>query len=346
MKKLMIFFFCMFCISLGNTQTRTLISNQSWIENLQREFDERTYMTDQGFGSSVTEARDRAIQNLTERMIADISTVRVTTRSISERIETQSGNRTDIVIRGQSHESETNINTNVKLIGVEIRVSPIQDDGMYYAFVYMNRRQSAERYRDLINNNVTSIISLIDDARNSMGQLLAIQRFREATELAYETEMLYIIYGVLNPTVSITRPEYGDYKNATEVRIASDEVSRNFAIRVNVRGDANNRIRSAITSAINDMGFNATTTGNALYLLEAELILEEAESNNPNFVFYRYSLNYTLRDNQEQIIFSDSDTGREGASLEANARDAVLRDAVRTISKTGFSQKFKAFTEE
>ncbi|MCL2065803.1 MAG: hypothetical protein FWG98_15730 [Candidatus Cloacimonetes bacterium] len=346
MKKLMIFFFCMFCFSLGYTQTRTLISNQSWIENLQREFDERTYLTDQGSGSSTTEARDRAIQNLTERMIADVRTMRVTTRNISERNETQSGNRTDIVIRAQTHEGETNINTNVKLIGIEIRVSSIQDDGMYYAFVYMNRRQSADRYRDMINNNVSSIVSLIDDARNSMGQLLAIQRFREATDLAYETDMLYTIYGVLNPTVSISRPVYDTYLNATEVRIASDEVSRNFAIRVNVRGDVNNRIRSAITTAINNMGFNAIITGNALYLLEAELILEEAESTNPNFVFYRYVLNYTLRDNQGQIVFSDSDTGREGATIEANARETALRLAVRTIADSGFNEKFKEFLDE
>ena len=346
MKRLMIFLFCILCFSLSYTQTRTLISNQGWIENLQREFDERTYLTDQGRGNNIAEARDRAIQNLTERMIADVRTMRVTTRNISERNEIQSGNRTDMVIRTQTHEGETNINTNVRLIGIEIQVSPLQNDGSYYAFVYMNRRQSADRYRDMINNNVTSITSLIDDARGSMGQLLAIQRFREAAELAYETDMLYTIYGVLNPTVTIPRPVYGDFRNATEVRIAADEVNRNFAIRVNVRGDVNNRIRSAMTSAINNMGFNAITTGNALYLLEAEMILEEAESNNPNFVYFRYILNYTLRDSQGQIIFSDSDTGREGAAIQANARDATIRNAVRTITETGFSQKFKGFMDE
>ena len=346
MKKILIILFCLFCILPGKIDARTLVSNQRWVEDQQREFDERTYLTAQGSGVNSSEARDKAIQNITERMIADVRTMRVTTRNISERNEIQSGNRTDIVIRAQTHEGETNINTNVKLIGLDIRVSPIQDDGIYYAFVYMNRLQSADRYKDMISDNITSIINLIDDARNNLGQLLAIQRFREATDLANETDMLYTIYGVLNPTQTIQRPVYGDYTNATEVRIASDEVRKNFAIRVNVNGDVNNRIRSAMTSALNNMGFNAINTGNMLYSIEAELILEEAESSNQNFVYYRYILNYTLKDNTGKIIFAESDTGREGAAHEANAKDTTIRNAIKTIAENGFSEKFKAFLDE
>ena len=344
MKKIIIMFIILLLISLGISQTRRAVSNQYWIENLQKEYDERTYLTEQGSGDSIIEARDRAIQNLTERIIIDVKTIRVTTDNITERSETQSGSRTDIVIKAHTYEEETSISTNVKLIGTEIQVSPIQNDGKYYALVYMNRRQSADRYRDMINNNIASINSLIQDARRNMGQLLAIKRFSEAINLAYETEILYLVYGILEPSMSIPAPEYEYYKNATEIRIASDEIRRNSTIIINVKGDVNNRINAALTAVINNMGFNVVTTRNSLYLLETEMILQKAESNN-NYYFFRYIFNYTLRDNYGQIIFADSDSGREGATSELNARDVTIRTALKDIADTGFSEKFKSFID-
>jgi hypothetical protein len=346
MKRTIIFSIYLLCVLICHIEARTLVSNQRWVESKQREFDSRTYLTDHGSGSSEIEARDRAIQNLAERMIADVTTTRVTTRSVNERSEIQSGSRTDMVLRTQTHDGETNINTDVKLIGVEIQTSPVQDDGLYYAFVYINRKQGAERYRDMINNNITSIISIIDDTRGNLGQLFAIQRFREATALAYETDMLYVIQGVLEPTETINRPVYGDFRNPTEIRIASEELSRNFAIRVNVKDDINNRIRTAMISELNKIGLNAISQGNALYFLDVELILEESVANNNDYVFYRYVLNYSLRNNQGQIVFTGQDTGREGAASTTGAKETTLRSAVKTISEKGFIEKFKAFIEK
>ncbi|MCL2065092.1 MAG: hypothetical protein FWG98_12100 [Candidatus Cloacimonetes bacterium] len=336
-----------YSVSLKSSESRTLVSDNNWISEKQREYNERIYLTDMGSGVTIEEARVLAVQNLTERLIATLQGTRITRRNIEETSEIRNTGRQDLIIKGTTFSGGVDISTNVKLIGVEIIISPLQSDGRYYAFAYMNRQESAARYRQLIAENERAVTSLIEDAGGRFaGQLISVQRWQEAALLAFETDTAYTVYSVLSSNQPLNRPIYGNLRNATEVKLAADEAKNLFSIKVEVTGDVNGRITNAISTSINSLGYRTGSQNLNTYVLSASFILTNEEINNPDYKFASYTLQYSLVSSSGSTLFTGYSEGIEGHQVISQARDWAIRSAIQNIETTGFKSEFEKFLKQ
>jgi hypothetical protein len=286
------------------------------------------------------EAQSAAMNALARTFRTDVQSITAAAQQFSQVINDNNGRKIASFSENKDFAQEVVTSTNVTgLIGVQSDVWE-STDGRVYANVRMNRRQCAARYTAMINENLTVIRALKEDAAQTMGTFDAYEALNFAVNLALITDNFRDILSVLDPASSVRGFDYG---NADAVKALAQNAARSILIVVQVEGDVNNRINRAFASFFTGRGFRTSTSGTGSYLLSATLDLEDIAQANQRNKFSRYLLNVSVEDKDGREVFSYSENGRQGHLTQSEARQRAIRAAETSIGEAEFAEDFNRY---
>jgi hypothetical protein len=328
MNKLIVFLFYMFLIT-------KLTSAPAWFERPSMFFDNNENFIGLGSGATRMEAEIQALESLGRNISIDLEGVVVS--------EFTAGSVRNEDFFEQRLNQQIITRTKNTLIGFrELRSEVL--NGTYYLVYGLNRRAvppdlviEMTQLKNRINLNIQNGKEHIVNKRH----FLALNSFTVA-RIDFSS---FLLRKMLFDRLSESRFDISDMPSEGTIEALLQEAKNSTVITVQVSGDVNNRIESAFTKVINDRGFMTARSGTMLYKLTVSFALEDLDHNNQGFRFARYSLNYSLRDFSDTVIFSGSENDREGHRFIEEARQWVIRTAEQSIATTGFATRFDQFLE-
>jgi len=314
-----------------------------WVTDLNKAFPDNAWLRVVERGTDKSAVENAAITKLGQTFHIDIRSFSLLNHQMYERISGADGKSVAIFDDSLDITQIVELNSAIDgLIGLRVESWTNPRDNVIYSVAYMNREEGVFRYTEAIRKNERIIAQLIDEARLHIGTIKAAQMLNLAYELAESTDNLNTILGVLSLS---SLKQSLSYDNAQAIKVLLQDALREIIIAINVTGDANNRVLRAFTETINTKGIRTVQAGEGNYALDASLKIEDLDSNNSQFQFVRYTLEFSLVDSNRVELFSRSINGRAGHLNISEARNKAIQVAETTIRTTGFAESFKSFLE-
>jgi hypothetical protein len=312
------------------TQTETVFPNSQWITSVD-------------WATDISSAISQAVSRLAQTFRVDLEVVTSASSDLSERVSTTQGRRFVETTESSRFVQEVTSSTALQgLIGMVTESWTHPETGRVYAIARINRAEGANRYDEMIRENDRIIGHLLEEASTNENTFESVQMLRLAHNLAEINDNFLGILSVLDPTTIGRRPTHG---NAEILRTNAQNALARIIISVNVTGDINNRITTAFTEVLNNRGFRTITVGDGHYSLTASFEVAPVDVPHPTLTFVRYTLNYSLIDPRGVVIFSNSETAREGHNNLSEAINRSVITAEGLIGTTGFADRFDALIE-
>ena len=350
-RKKIIYIFCIILLLLAacssNPKLAASTNNKQntplWVTDKEAAFPDRDWLAVTGKGNTVTQAEDFVISRLSQQFSVDIYTRMSYHELVNESMTyTGKGNDSDFerVTRNINNVYRTTSTKGIIGLIVENWTDPKTNE--VHAIARMNRYDCGRRYSEIIDENERIIMDIL--AKSNYGDLIErIKNISFAHSLALMTDDLHNMRTVLHPMYINYTLEYG---NANTILAKAMELKNELIIYVEVTGDENDRLLRTFTSILNKQGYRIeqSNTGNYALIVSLEVI-DLATSNSP-YQSVRFTLNYTLLDNNGIEIFSNTHSDAVRHNTIEQARQAVIRVVEDWINSQEFTRNFDNFIGE
>jgi hypothetical protein len=292
-------------------------------------------------------AESAALNALAQTFKVDIQGVTKANQVLINKLEQSKGKEKSETLQLSNLSQETVAISQVSgLIGIERDIWTDSRDGVVYACVRMNRKESVARYTALIKENEALIETLKTTAANIPGTFEAYENLAFAAGIAELTDNFFIILSVLQPSSTNLYPAYG---SVNAIRSLANEAVSLIVIDVTVSGDVDNRISKAFASVFSAKNFKTTVITNKSlnnhYTLKADFKLEDVPFADSKFQYTRYLLTGSVMNQDGTEIGGLSETDREGHTIQREARERAILNVERVITEGTFAQKFDAYLD-
>jgi hypothetical protein len=301
-----------------------------WVTDKNKAWSENEWVSVVEQGTSRQEAASAAAASLARAFKMDVKSVSNAMQSFS-----QAGGKFS---QDKSLSQQTDTSTDVAgLMGV---VSDFWNapDGSWYASARMSRKNGAQAYSSIINQNSGAIETLLKDAADAPGTFGAYESLAFALNLATLNDNYLSILSVLNN--SARQSIKTSYGNAAAVRNLMQKTAAEIVIDVEVSGDEAGNISKAFAGVFSKRKFKTSSGADgATYTLAAEFSLfsEDAVGNTHRV---RYMINAVLRDSGGEELLSFTENKRITSTTQSQAIARAVRDAEKSITETGFAKNF------
>lgn len=337
MLKVAVFFITLSIFPLGVFASEKSLTNVPpvWIETPSDRYPDQTYMTAVGEGHTQKEAEAAAVEAL-----AAIFNRRIESQTQSS-LDYASIQGKDAAKMDKRVNRTISISTNIdQLIGVEIKETWLSPDGTYYALAVLEKSKTLAIYKgkiDLNNQTITSLIDIPVGVKNTMTEFA---RYKVAYAKAGENAAYLSLLLQLNPAVSSL---VNDEKLTQSVIKAKwRAVGDAMPIAVAVRGDKNDKLKSAFAKVFTTAGFTLSSPDTSRYSMAVTLDTTNEKIPGNNKVVLRYSLAASLMDHiSGETLLPFSLSGRE---VHLNKESAELK-MFKTLDKK-IMENFQAAFEE
>jgi len=328
------------CSCASSTPSTVSRNPPLWVTDAEKVYPDRDWLIVVEAEQDAKLAERAAVTRLAQVFRVDLVSVTNANRQFAESVNSVKGKKQVITSQSSAIAQELVSTSAVSgLIGLQVE-SWSNPKGRSYANARMNRRECSARYSAMIRENEKVIGGLMEEAERNPRTFEAFQMLNLAYSFAVVTDNFHSLLTVLDPSIISNRPSYG---NAEAVKSHVQNAGRSIVVTVKVNGDNGGRIEKAFTESLNSRGFRTSAAGDNSYLLAASFQLEDADTENSNFKYARYILNYSLKDKGGAELLSSSDNGREGHTTMSEARARAIRAAEKLIASNGFAANFDAF---
>ena len=328
---MLIFFIGISCkTSETNSQTSGL---PAWVNNPSSDFSESKYLMAVGSGSTMADARSRAMQNLAQIFRSEIdgtqdlySDVQETTRNNSEFTSSESVRLINNI----------RIGANEDLMNTEVLQSHLASDGNYYVLAGMNRAESSRVYHQEMEHNLVKIQNHLAQTKQHTSIVRQLMELKQAVLLSKVNENFSRQLEIIDP--GNTRAEQ-NRQTLIDTENELKAVKEKAIVSISMNDDTYPTIKDAVTQVFEEQGFSTGSLNNALLKVRVNFTAMEAQLNRDDAKFARWDLSISiteLANSQKYKTFTTE--GRDGA-LSLN--DAIRR-AEFTASKE-IGSKFSRF---
>lgn len=315
------------CSSSGNTSGN---GTPGWVTNPANEYSESQYLMAVGSGNTMREAQTDAFSRLSQIFQMDIdATEQLYTETIDRSVNSNMYSESTSQLL-----NNVRIGTNQELMNTTILDSDVDKFGTYYALAGMDRAESSRIYKQEISNNsikINEYESSADNEQNILQKLILLTKAKAvASANVVLTKQLNIIMGGA-----------GTGGEATQTLTRIQEKFRNTQQKANVTiqtDNASETIRSAVTSVLQNAGFNITQNlSEAILAVSLNYQTQEADLNRDDAEFVKWEL---------MIEVSDLQSDRSFKTFMAEGRDGApsYKDALKRADFTARSRIEKDFT--
>lgn len=284
----------------------------AWIARPQTIYPPERYLVAVGVGDTLRSAEKSAAAGLAQRFESSISAretwselTRETDESLSQRTERQ---------------THIQIDANQTLFNLQFGESFTAPSGQIFTTAYLPRAESAQIYRQRIDENSQTILYLLQPMNASdTDPLQQYARLRKAAQTARKNERLLAQLDVIEPGA---RPRLPYHPGALYTQMA--DAAQTITVSIDLPALAAPAAREAIAQ----MGFRETRP--ALVSISGTASIEKThlQRNHLSFVHYRYEI--AARDAQRQLLFALNHAQREG---HLNLEQAIARARRRLASE-------------
>lgn len=285
-----------------------------------KEYPASRYMTAQGLGQTESEARNRAVAEMS-RIFE--SRVRSDTYDRVKAVVDASGTET----ARQDIESTIRVVSEVELTGVELgRTWFDKDKNTYYALSVLDRYKARDKWANEIRDMDGMIEGEFKVLNSVKSKFLKLTSLKRILGLWIEREVIVSRLRVLG--FQEKAPAAYDMKSVFHMipRIKSD-----MLIFVDITGARAREVRDEISELLNGAGYMMSDTRNrADVIVTGKVNVEPVELKNPEWKFARAAVSITVTDTDTGLIVGEI-TGNKRGPGRLSYPEAV-RAAIKKIS--------------
>jgi len=292
-----------------------------WVEGSSHKYPSGLYLTGVGIGDERQKAEDNARAEIAKVFYSHID---ASTKISQEYLQSVSGTTTRESGR-MSVQDILEVSTHKVLSGVRIAeiYHESKPSNAFFALAVLDREQSMVILQNKINSLDQDIQTQLARAGRLNDRLLKIKELKAALEThllrqAYDTELV-----IVNPTGQGIAPPvaFVDIKNRL-----TDILTKEFHIRLEVKGDRAQDLQEALADALTQEGFSLSGANEkANVLVKGSIEIKPLKQTSEQWKYVRWKTVFDLVDLKDDSVFgSISDTGREGHLSLPQAQDRAL----------------------
>ncbi len=310
MKKISTFlisFVSFFLFSCGSTQQIPSWVTPDWTTA----FPNSRFLAQRGVAESAETAKTEALSQLSQYIRTNVNaniTTSVTHMERNKKVTDSALIQTDVAIQ-----------SNVELFGVEYTVPfYVKSEKRWYCVAYINRERAWTQYVPKIELAKNLFYSFYNSARVEGEPFFIMSDYKNAWEHGKEF-LTTLEYGrLIHPDRE--RMYAADRAKLAEIPVKIDNERRQIAIQLNIQGDYNGIITTALENAFKKSGLTVSKKGN--YMADVE-IKPNSDGKSPLAVYPEIDLKLTASSGQTVYSYKDRLSERTVAySLETAQKKA------------------------
>ncbi|QBG48134.1 hypothetical protein EGM51_12280 [Verrucomicrobia bacterium S94] len=293
-----------------------------WVSNPKNVYPDSEYLSAVGAGDTRRSAENAAAASLARIFESHIESDE---RLLDQTFETQSS-----FDRTTRFSSDINILSSQTLYNIQFAEAWKDNLGRYHAVAYLNRRDTAEIYRDKIKEQ-TARVNFLRASAEQTGQILKkYATLRTASRHALEADNLLRQLQVIHPrSVPEVTPSY----SLNQLRKALADTAKEIKVQINVKGDEKNRMKATLQEFITQYGF---VIGKPAVLdIEAHIEVDDTGEREQGLIFVRYEMLLQITDPAGNGVVTVRDKGREAHKTMEQARTRSFRTLESSIRANG-----------
>lgn len=280
-----------------------------------------------GSGSTLADARSRAMQNLAQIFRSQISG----SQDLYSKFEETSRNNEGFT-SGETLRLINNIRIGAdeELMNTEILQSYVANNGQYYVLAGMDRISSARVYKQEMANNSTKIEHHLANSKNQHSLVLKLGELKQAVLLAQINENLARQLAIIQPGATNSEAVV---QKVMETENELKKVQQQALVVLHMDAE-HPQIKDAVAKVFQEQGFSITNGNDGI--LEATIDYKAVEANlerdDADFVQWNLRISITeIANKRTYEIFTLE--GREGALNTETAFKRAEFTAVKEIEK-------------
>lgn len=318
----------MFVSCAGSKGTGGSKGKPIWVDNPAAAYPEKDYLAARGAGDTRQAAEDNASGNLARIFKSEIS-VDQTTRERYSAFTKLSGSMDETL--------QTDMDQIVKVLAGEtlfnVKFSETYTDemGRVHILAYLDRKETADIYRDKISANYEKIEFLLKEADSASDPVDRYALLNAAhTMSTINQAMLEQLNFIHPPSHSMLTAQY-DAINHNNISKKRAEAAKALTFSVNISGD-DGRVASMTSETISQMGFPLVNQ-NAAVRITGTIRYEDVDLQRDNMEFVGWNLNLKVKGPDGTVFVELDAKGREGGMSQEAAKRIALREIGKNVGK-------------
>ena len=313
-------FLALLCVTL---LTACLTNREPhWVSNPKLAYPEEQFLVAIGAGDTRQAAEYAATASLSRIFESHIES--------DERLLDQSRETTSSFERTTDFSSDINILSSQTLFNIQHAEAWKDQLGRYHAVAYLNRRDTAEIYRDKIGTRTARVNYLLAHIQTEDDLLKKYATYRAAIQHANIADSMLRQLKVIYPSsVPGATPSY----SLNKLRKSLADTARQIEVTISVKGDPENRMAEILQELITQYGFMVGQP--ATLNLFADVDLSDTGERSQGLVCMRYELMLQVKDTKGHVVITVRDKGREAHKTLDQARTRSFRTLENAIMISG-----------
>ncbi len=301
----------------------------AWFLDPQSVYSDDQYLTAIGTGDTRRAAEQSAMAGLSQIFESEIN-VDVNTAERYRDLVGPSGSVSESeLMLAQS----TSVQSNQTLLNVQFGEAAVDGEGRVHVIAYINRMETGRIYQDLIQKNGSFVVDYLEDYRAAADPVRKYAYVSAAAVVAQSNALLLDQLRIISqPFYAMTDVPY----ELREVQQAKLDTAATMTIKIDVAGNAGDRVASAIREALSEERF--PTADPALITIGGEVSIEPIELN-PKYKAVRWylSLSFIGPDGRALVTYDNQDRAQAVTAESAQSfayddiDEAVKREFVASI---------------
>ncbi len=334
MKKNIFVFFFIFSVCLLFAAKR---KEPDWITLPVSVYPSETYMNGVGSGQTREAAELEAVKNLSAVFGQTVKTNTVASKKMEQALEQGNVAFSSTETMNQTITSQVNAEN---LIGIEVAEYFYQkSEKKWYAVAILDRSKTSVLYQDLIKKNDTAVRRSVAESKMNSDSFYGYSEISFALDVALENDKLLKNLMVIDFESGETLSK--EIIASKDMQIAKKQFAEGITIYVDVKGDMDNKIKSAFQDIFSKYGFKTSSSKKEKYMLAGGYSSEISAKEKITYCVYTLDLDFSDLLNSESL-FAINLKGREGAPSGSDAKNRTYRVLEKNI-ETEFSKNFDSY---
>jgi len=322
------------CVTTPSSFSSRNGGNQpEWVNDINSAYSSNQYLAVLGEGDSLSKAQAKAAANMAlifeSRIIVDTTIENRYAEMHKQGVLTSTSDETLVADKISQLSDQT-------LLNLKFGESWTNNMGTVIVAAYINRRETAELYRNRINEQTGVLLRLKTLGDDSFGRIERYAYYDSAYVIAMSNEIMLEQLDIISPAAASMLGT--DYELA-DIKTSRTDAFDQMTFRLAFSGDTQAKLSSTVSDMLTDIGFSVSDSGDIA--VAGSLHSEKIERNN-DYENYKWYLLLEVVDETGTVIISVDESGISASTSESAARSRINVDVEKVINKE-FSRQFNSY---
>lgn len=299
-----------------------------WVDNPTAAYPERDFLAARGAGDTRQAAEDNASGNLARIFKSEVSVDQTTRERYSA--FTKLGGSMDETLKTDMDQI-VRVLAGETLFNVKFSETYTDDMGRVHVLAYLNRKETADIYRDKISANYEKIEFLLKDAESASDPVEQYALLNAAHAMSTINQAMLDQLNFIHPPAHSMLTAQFEGINHNIISKKRIEAAKALTFSVSISGD-DGRVGSMTSETISQMGFPLVDNNGAVQV-NGTISYEDVDLKRNNIEFVGWNLNLKVTGPDGSVFVEMDAKGREGGVSKEAAKRIALREIGKNVGK-------------